>query len=361
MKYTLLFILAICALYVRSQSGLDDAILLNVTQNIKSGQAMEISKLDSIQQHKVITYLQTYDSDSILYMNINSLFGFLSESFFSSSYTAIRQDAAILLLDIYRICRASDDNGFWHKKAKQADFNSTAQKKILNILKAVPFTDKEKELLYKNELQLQRNSFSGDTLRTRAYAKTSTKTMRKLQDSLATSVAMDNVSNIKPEQYILPGIVLLSAWLDMKEAVPIIVERLEYVNSENIRDLYKLSLARLGNAKHETEILTKPNIAYYLSTIGFLASRNALDKVIKELKEDKSHYKIEMSAGNPLITIPYICQFLIFQDDVNFIMDFPFKYNKLSLDCDIGKEEKNKIIKWLEQNRDKIVLNRDYH
>lgn len=361
MKYYLLFILVVCALDVHSQSDLDDTVLLKVTQKIKSGQAMDINNLDSMQQHKIITYLQTYDSDSILYTNINNLFGFVSESFFSSSYTTIRQDAANLLLDIYRMCRPSDDNGFWHKKAKQVDFNTTARKKIMNILKAVPFTNTEKELLYKNELKLQRNSFSGDTLRIRSYRKTSTKTIRELQDSLATTVAIDNINNKRPEQYVLPGIVLLAAWLDMREAIPIIEEQLEHENYESIRDMYKLALARLGNAKYETEVLNKPNIAYYLPTIGFLATKAALDKVVNELKEDKSKYKIEMSAGNPLITIPYICEFLIFQNDVNLIMNFPFKYNNLSLDCDIGNEERNKIINWLEQNRDRIKINRDYH
>jgi hypothetical protein len=361
MKYTFFFILVFCELNVHPQPSSNDALLLKVTQLIKSDKVMDINKLDSIQQCKIITYLQTYDSDSILYININNLFGFISESFFSSKYTRVRQDAANLLLDIYRIVPASDDNGFWHKKAKQADFNSSARKKIMNILKAVPFIDIEKELLYKNELKLQRNSFSGDTLRIRIFRKTSTKTIQELQDSLATSVAIDNINNRRPEQYVLPGIALLAAWLDMKEAIPIIEAQLEHENYESIKETYKLALARLGENKYETEILNKPNIAYYLPTIGFLATKNVLDKIINELKEDSSNYKIETSAGNHLITIPYICEFLIFQNDVNFIMNFPFKYNNLSLDCDIGNAERNKVIKWLEQNRDRIVLNRDYH
>lgn len=93
----------------------------------------------------------------------------------------------------------------------------------------------------------------------------------------------------------------------------------------------------------------------------FLQKKNAIDKVIKELKTDESNYKIEMSAGHLVITIPYVCEFLIFQDYVNFLINFPFKYDNLTLDCGIGKKERDKIIKWLEQNRDRIVLNRDYH
>ena len=360
MKHIFFFILVLCTLNVRSQPSSRDTLLLRVTEMIRSDQVIDINKLDSIHQHRIINYLYTYDSDSLLYRNIENLFRFISDGFFSSRYTKIRQDAANLMLDIYRISIESD-LGYWHKKAKQIDFNLSARKKIMSILNAVPFTDKEKELLYKNELKLQQNSFSGDTLRIRAYRKKSQKTIRELQDSLAISVAIDNINNRRPEQYVLPGIILLAAWLDMKEAIPIIEKQLAEENYESIRNIYKLALARLGNTKYEEEILNRSNVAYDLEIIGFLATKNSIDKVIKELKTDESNYKIEMSAGNPVITIPYVCEFLIFQDDVNFIMNFPFNYDNLTLDCGIGKEERGKIIKWLEQNRESIVLNRDYH
>lgn len=360
MKYIYSFILVLCVLNAHCQSQSKDTLLLRVREMIKSDQVIDINKLDSIQQQKIINYLCTYNTDSLLYQNVKNLFRFISDGFFASKYKKIRQDAANLLLDIYRIGPASD-LGFWHKKAKQVDFNLAARKKIMNILNAAPFTDKEKELLYKNELILQQNSFSKDTLRIRAYRKKSQKTIRELQDSLATSVAIDNINNLRPEQYILPGVILLAAWLDMQETIPVIEKQLSEENYESLRNIYKLALARLRNTKYEEEILSKQNIAYDLQTIGFLATKNAIDKVIKELKTDESNYKIEMSAGNPVITIPYVCEFLIFQDDVNFIINFPFKYDNLTLDCGIGKEERDKIIKWLEQNRDSIVLNRDYH
>ncbi len=363
MRYKIIFFLFIITISVYSQSFSDDALLREVIQKIKSDQAMDMSCLDINQQQKIINYLKTYATDSNLYMNIDNLFGFIWDSFFSSSrYNEIRQEAANLLLDIYRIGIASD-GGFWFKKAKREDFNAIARKKIMNILKAVPFTDIEKELLLKNELRIQRISYSKDTLIVREYLKKSTKTIQELRDSLATAVAIDNINNLSPKKYVLPGMILLAAWLDMKETIPIIEEKLKHENYESTRDDYKLALARLGNVEYEAEILKKPNIAYDFSILCFLGTNNILGMIINTLKEDTSSSYSYSKGGIIYVNIPYICEFLRFQEEENLIMDFPFKYDfsLLGFDCKIGNEEKNKIIKWLEENRDRIKINRDCH
>jgi hypothetical protein len=59
---------------------------------------------------------------------------------------------------------------------------------------------------------------------------------------------------------------------------------------------------------------------------------------------------------------PYNCVYLRQLIYKNLIPELPFKFNDLSLSmCEISEAEINKVVEWLEQNRDRIVLNRDYH
>jgi len=150
MRYYLLFVLNFFVINIHSQSGLSDSLLGEVIQKIKSDQIMDLRYLVNLQQQKIINYLQTYYTDSILCTNIYNLFEFIWNSSFSSSiYLKIRQDAANLLLDIYRIITVNDNNGFWKKKAKQVDFKNIVREKIMNILNAAPFTNIENELTIK--------------------------------------------------------------------------------------------------------------------------------------------------------------------------------------------------------------------
>jgi len=56
------------------------------------------------------------------------------------------------------------------------------------------------------------------------------------------AVANDNINNKRPQQYVKPGIILLVAWLNLKEAVPIIAKQLEHENNESIWKIYKFAL-----------------------------------------------------------------------------------------------------------------------
>jgi len=331
----------------------------------------EFSNLDSNLQIKVLDYLYTYNTDSILYMNINNLHQVL-EIYYMSNYTQIRQRATNLLLETYRLTHGSTSLGWvWYKNARQSDFNDEAKKSIMRIIKCEPFSNMELDLLYKYELRLIKNSYSKDTLRIRKYRKKSSLSLNNLRDSVATVVAESNITNVKPSKYLDElGVFYLASWLYMDEVIPYIEKAMADDHPES-KKYYKLPLARLGNKVYEIEFLDSMyktnNFDYHI--IGFLRNSNSLNAIIGSLKligKPKGKISAKNREGKwvevEIEGDPYNCNYLrqlIYQ---NLIPDLPFNFDGLSLAmCEIPEEDIKNVINWLENNRSSIVLSLDYH
>jgi hypothetical protein len=328
------------------------------------------SRLDSITQSHALDYLYTYEKDPLIYLNINKLHQLL-EIFYSSSYVQIRQRATNLILKTYRIAQGTTTPGWvWYAQARLSDFNEEAKAQIMKIIKCEPLSETERDLLYKYEFYTSQNFYKNDTLFIRDYRKNTKLSLNELRDSVATAVAKDNIENINPSKYLEDlGMYYLASWLYMYEAIPYI-EKVMMNDSPQMRKYYKLPLARLGNKEYENELLDsmyRNNFDYHV--IGFLRTANALEAIIESLKKlGQATIKIPMHTREgrwveaEVEQDPYNCVYLRQLIYKNLIPELPFKFNDLSLSmCEISEAEINKVVEWLEQNRDRIVLNRDYH
>lgn len=331
----------------------------------------EFTKLDSNIQASVLNYLYTYNQEPLLYLNINKLHQAL-EVYYESNYAQIRIRTTNLILETYRLTQGTTSIGWvWYKKAKASDFNEDAKVKIMRIIKCEPFSKAELNLLYKYELNLLKKSYSNDTLRIREYRKKSNLPLNELRDSVAATIAEDNMKNLKPSKYLDGlGIYYLASWLYINEAIPYI-EKAMAIDYQEMGKYYKLPLARLGNQKYEAELLDsmyKTNHFDY-RVIGFLRTPNALNAIIESLKL-KGRPKGKIPAQNKegkwveveMEGEPYNCYYLRGLILSNLIPELPFKFDGLLLaTCEIPEVDIEQVIKWLEQNRGSIVLNRDYH
>jgi len=155
----------------------------------------------------------------------------------------------------------------------------------------------------------------------------------------------------------------------MYEAIPYI-EKAMANDSPEMKKYYKLPLARLGNQKYEAELLDgmyKNNFDYNI--IGFLRTAKTLEAIIESLKKSgQATIKIPMQTREgrwveaEVEQDSYNCIYLGQLIYKNLIPELPFKFDGLSLAmCEIPEAEINKVVEWLEQNRESIVLNRDYH
>jgi hypothetical protein len=368
MKKIMIIVLMISCIQANLSAQVQDTLINKVRKYISADKKIEnINNYDIKQQQKIIDYITAYyDKDPALYLNINNLFRFTYVHFFSSVYITIRRQAANFLLEIYRLYSAnsSDENGFWHSDARQSDFDKKTRKRIMDILRAIPLSEKEKDILFKIELNSSKKFYEKDTIFIRDYIKRTQLPIERLRDSIAEAEAITNLINNKPEDYIQPGIALLAAWLGMKEAQPIIEKQMTKTIYESSRELYKLALARLGNKQYEEEILNKPGIEYDFRTLSYLGSRKVLDVIIKACKEYKPPTEEEIRRYF-LFPRTYICSFLMFDYDENFILDFPYRIDMDKtediISCGLDKEKTDEIIKWLEENKDRIKLNPDVH
>lgn len=331
----------------------------------------EFAKLDSITQSNALEYLYTYEKDPLIYLNFNKLHQLL-EIYYSSNYIQIRQRATNLLLETYRLTQGTTSVGWvWYKDAKISDFSEEAKSKIMKIIKCEPLSETERDLLYKYELNLFQKSYSNDTLRIREYRGKSGLSLNELRDSVAISVAKDNIENIKASKYLEGlGMYYLASWLYMYEAIPYIEKAMKN-DYPQMRKYYKLPLARLGNKEYETELLDslyRIKVFDY-GIIGFIRTPKALNAIIESLKL-KGRPKGKVPAQNregkwvevEIEGEPYNCAYLRGLIRSNLIPDLPFKFDELSLAmCEIPENDIDQVVKWLEQNRDRIVLNRDYH
>lgn len=331
----------------------------------------EFANLDSITQSNALEYLYTYEKDPLIYLNINKLHQLL-EIFYSSSYVQIRQKATNLILKTYRIAQGTTTPGWvWYKEARLSDFNEEAKAQIMKIIKCEPLSETERDLLYKYELNLFQKSYSNDTLRIREYRKKSGLSLNELRDSVATSVAKDNIENIKPSKYLDGlGMFYLASWLYMYDAIPYI-EKAMTNDYPQMKKYYKLPLARLGNQQYERELLDslyKIKIFDY-GIIGFIRTPESLNAIIESIKlkgRPKGKVPVQNKEGKwvevEIEGEPYNCAYLRGLIRSNLIPELPFKFDELSLAmCEIPENDIEQVVKWLEQNRDRIKLNPNYH
>lgn len=331
----------------------------------------DFSVLDDSIQFLLLDYLYSYEEDSLLYLNINKLHQLL-EIFYSSNNIQIRKRATNLILETYRLTQGNTSVGWvWYKNAKFSDFDQDAKSKIIRIIKCEPFSEVEKNLLYLYELDLARRSYNSDTLRIRKYKKKTILPLNELRDSLATEVAKDNIKSIKPSRYLEGlGMYYLASWLYVKEALPYIEEAMKNDNLE-MKQYYKLPLARMGNQEYENELLdSMRKINFYdYHILGFLRTTRALDAIIQSLKV-KGRPKGKITVPNKegeLVEIeiegePFGCYYLRGLIKSNLISTIPFVFDDLSLAlCEISDSDILKVVEWLEQNRNSLVLNYDYH
>lgn len=382
MKKILILILFQLALFnANSQESLYEDLKVSIISSITKYNSTfsesitnEFLKLDSVEQSALLDYFKNYSEDSILYLNIDKMREWVSRLFYKSSYNSLRQKATILLLDTYRLSKYSYDVPIcWYQFAKQTDFNDEAKGMIINILQVVPFSKVELEILYKNELNLQKISLYGDTLRIRIYKKKSFKDEIQLQDSLAENIALNNVRNLSPEKSNDLGISMLASWLDMQLAIPYIEKRMKSWEFKNVEiyNFFKLPLARLGNKKYESELLDEMILTQKidLHTAGFICTGKTIDVILAGLKLKGKPRQIVsgVNSKGELVLFEvegdnYSCTYLKDLVFKNLIENFPFKYDIMDLTmCKISENDIYNVIEWIEKNKNQINLNRDYH
>lgn len=382
MKKILILILFQLALFnASSQESFYEDLKVSIINSITKSNSTfsesitnEFLKLDSIKQSALLDYFYNYSVDSILYLNVDRMRECVSRLFYKSSYNSLRQKATILLLDTYRLSKYSYDVPIcWYQFAKQTDFNDEARSKIIRILQVVPFSKVELEVLYKNELNLQKISFHGDTLRIRKYKKNSLKDEIQLQDSLAENITLNNVRNLSPEKSNDLGISMLASWLDIQAAIPYIEKRMKSWEFKNVEiyNFFKLPLARLGNKKYESELLDEMILTSKidLHIAGFICTGKTIDVILAGLKlKGKPRQVVSgVNSKGELVSFEvegdnYSCTYLKDLVFKNLIENFPFKYDIMSLTmCEISENDIDNVIEWIENNKNQIDLNRDYH
>jgi hypothetical protein len=330
---------------------------------------------DSLTQLSILNYFSQYSIDSLLYLHIDQMRALISEFFYKSSSQTVRKKATNLLLETYRLSQYSYDEPIcWYPKAKRTDFDEEAKYKVIKILQGEPFSKIELDLWYKYELYSSRQHYYNDTLEMRKYRKKTKNSMRNLQDSLAIAEAKSNIRNLQPSRFVSLSLCFLASWLDMENAIPYIEEDMNTWNSKLYPAIYqgfKLPLARLGNKLYESELLDSMLIKKYLDfhILGFISTPKTIDIIIQGLKMQGRPKGKTSGLTNEGKWIeaetegePYNCFYLRELIYKNLITNFPFKFDGLSLAmCEISNEDIARVVDWLERNRDRIVLNRDYH
>ena len=336
--------------------------------------------LDKEHQTLILEYVSNYSHNPLLYSNMTKIQSFISSLFYYSNYLEIRQAATNFLLETYRMNREEyETNLVWNVNAKQDDFDKSAKTKIITYLNAVPFSNKELDILYKQEVLLLKQSYRMDTICIREFRKKSNLSLDELRDSIAIAIAKENINNLNPVSFIDARLYLLAAWLDIKKVIPL----LELAYQKDKQELYpenkytyKAALARLGKKKYESEILDKmmKESPIYYNIVAFICTDKSKDVFIKGLKNNrptkgfvhgygstKTPNSTDTTINDNIEWIGAPLNLSLYKELIinRIIINLPIEYYQKSLYL-INQNDIESLVEWLEQNRNKIQLNRDY-
>ncbi len=347
-------------------------IFENIDKQIKIQDKIriDISNLDSVTQIGIIEFSQKYNTDTTIREMLIAR-DFICSSFEKSKYISVKQKVVNYILGLHR-CTMSPLN--WYSYADYKYFDSAAKAKILRIVKKEPLSDYErsfheylnKELVtqqIKNKLEYIKEISKEENV---PFEEVKNKMILELEDNLN--------YNVNPRNYINDYILILTGYLDIKEAIPYIkIEIEEYNPKKDLAqiDAYKVVLARLGMTEFQEGFIANcistfnnnPEMfkdANYDNTLiptqlGYIASQESIESFLVGIKSKAFYNKPSVTED-----VYYQINRLYLDYFTQYVLNFPFHYGEYIFREDVYASDKNlkAAIKWIEENKGKYVINR---